>query len=109
MKTKHDDWKVLPLFIAVVIAGIFSSTLSSVLAASISELTIEDRLTAVRKYIKFRREENTDLFDTSSSAQDNLEADSKDKQLSWANWGNWRNWRNWGNWPNWANWGNWWG
>ena len=64
MKTKHNEWKVLQLFTAAIIAGIIRYALlnapASVKAASISELTIEERLTKVREYLKHRSEQNTD-------------------------------------------------
>ena len=113
MEAKHKDWKVLQLFTLAVVAAIVSSTLSNaalVQAAPISEPTIEERLAAVREYLKRRGEENTDQSHTVSSAQDNPEADSKDNQLSqwndWPNWGNWNDWRDWRDWNNWPNWRN---
>ena len=118
MGTKHNDWKVLRLFTAVVIAGIVSSALlnaaASVQATTISELTIEERLARVRENLKQRGEELTDPSHPLSSLQENLETEDRDTVLGqwlnwpdWLDWVNWRKWNKWGNWPNWINWFNW--
>ncbi|MEA5563886.1 hypothetical protein [Anabaena sp. UHCC 0399] len=77
MKTKHYKFKVLPLFTVSVVAMIFSSVLSNsavVEAASISELTIEERLVRVRKHIQQGGEELIDSYCPVSSQQDDLDA-----------------------------------
>ncbi|UKO99142.1 hypothetical protein [Nostoc sp. UHCC 0870] len=76
METKQDEWKVLQLFTVSVVAIIFSSALSNsalVKAASVSELTIEERLVKVRKHIQQRGDELIDSYCTVSSRQDDLE------------------------------------
>lgn len=112
MKTKHNDWNILPLFTAAVIAGIISSALlnaaASVQATTISELTIEERLARVRENLKQRGGELTEPSHPLSSSQENLETEDRDTILGqWGNWGNWVNWGNWNKWNKWGNWGNW--
>ena len=113
MKTKHNDWKVLQLFTAAVIAGIVSSALlnatASVQATIISELTIEERLARVRENLKQRGEELTDPSYILSSSQENSETEDRDTVLGqwWPNWSKWSKWNDWNNWPNWPNCPNW--
>ncbi len=85
METKHNDWKVLQLFTAAVIAGIVSSALlnaaAPVQAATISKLTIEERLAMVREQLKQRGEELTDPSHPLSSSQENPETEDRDTVL----------------------------
>lgn len=96
MATKHDEWKVLQLFTATVVAAVISSALSNfalVKTATISELTIEKRLAKVREYIKQRGEIPNYSSHTVLSQQDNPDAQEKDtlfkQQGKLSQWGKW--------------------
>ncbi len=109
METKHNDWKVLQLFTAAVIAGIVSSALlnavASVQAATISKLTIEERLAMVREQLKQRGEKLTNPSYPLSLSQENLETEDRDTVLGqWSKGNNcWSNWRKGARWSNWNN------
>lgn len=118
MEIKHNKCKLLELFTVVVVAAVISSVFSKatvVEASSISELTIEDRLTRVREQLKHRSQLFTNespVVPSSQASQETEEMKSLLSQQQWVNWpnwwNNWKNWSNWNNWNNWRKWGNWW-
>ncbi|OCQ99044.1 hypothetical protein BCD64_23715 [Nostoc sp. MBR 210] len=96
MKIKHDEWKVLQLFTATVVATVMSSALSNfalVNAVTISESTIEERLAKVREHIKQTGETLNHTSETLLSQTDNHDTPAKNSrcklnsQLS--QWGKW--------------------
>ncbi len=116
MRIKQHLIKVFIYFSGTVIATIFgwqSSKALSVERKAITEQTIEERLTNVRKRLRqeviktFREaESNTSPCDNQELAKCDLEIEKN--ILAWGDWLNWSDWPNWNNWANWPNWGNYW-
>lgn len=88
MKTKHDEWKVLQLFTATVVATVITSALSNfalVNAVTISESTIEERLAKVREHIK-QTEETLNHKDNHDVPAKNSLCKPKSKLSQWGKW-----------------------
>ena len=128
MSTKHNKWKILPLFKAVLIATLFTSILSqttSVEARETIELNIKNRLIKVRERLKqIRHESDTLLSLESIEIIKNKIIQAQYWSDGWNDWSNWSDgwndwsdgWNDWSDgwsdwsdgWNEWSNWSNYW-
>ena len=95
MKIQHYLLQVLAALLVTVLSS-YSTQVLSAESRSISEQSIEARLTAVREKLK----------EISEQSPPNLTNRDKDKTeiAQWPNyWGNWGNWGNWNNSQRWYN------
>ncbi len=113
MSIKHNLFKVFIYVFSTGIATTFgweSSKALSIETKAITEQTVDERLTNVRKQLRQEVRNTVGESISNISPRDNHELEKsnsgiKKNILAWNNWGNWVNWNNWRNWAN--NWSNW--
>lgn len=100
MTIKRNNWKVLPLFTAAIMAAVYSFELSQAMSekpssiGAVSQLTIDERITRITEKIKAQLKEDHQSKKVQFHVNNNLSNPRSHNFQNWPNWSNWPNWYN---------------